>query len=67
VFERSPTRCPFVQVLPFYENRYLFFGLEVLSDRRKVAAAFFVRKILCGRIKSAYLTDLLRFFAAFWE
>jgi hypothetical protein len=31
-------------------------GLEVLSDRRKIAAALFVRDILCRRIN-----DLLRF------
>jgi hypothetical protein len=36
-------------------------GLDVLSDRRKIAAALFVRDILCRRIESAYLADLLRF------
>jgi hypothetical protein len=36
-------------------------GLEVLSDRRKITAALFVRDILCRRIESAYLADLLRF------
>jgi hypothetical protein len=36
-------------------------GLKVLSDRRKIAAALFVRVILCRRIEYAYLTDLLRF------
>jgi hypothetical protein len=36
-------------------------GLEVLSDRRKIAAALFVRSILCRRIESVYLADLLRF------
>jgi hypothetical protein len=35
--------------------------LEVLSDKRKIAAALFVRDILCRRIESAYLADLLRF------
>jgi hypothetical protein len=31
------------------------------GDRRKIAAALFVRDILCRRIKSGYLADLLRF------
>jgi hypothetical protein len=30
------------QPLPLYESRYLLLGLEVLSDRRKIAAALFV-------------------------
>jgi hypothetical protein len=30
-------------------------GLEVLSDRRELADALFVRDILFGRIESAYL------------
>jgi hypothetical protein len=41
------------QPLPPYESRCLLLGLEVLSDRRKIAAA--------DRIESAYLADLLRF------
>jgi hypothetical protein len=49
------------QPLPPYESRCLLLGLEVLSDRRKIAAALFVRDILCRRIESAYLADLLRF------
>jgi hypothetical protein len=49
------------QPLPPYESRCLLLGLEVLSDRRKIAAALFVRHILCRRIESAYLADLLRF------
>jgi hypothetical protein len=36
-------------------------GLEVLNDRRKIAAALFFRDILCKRIESAYLADMLRF------
>jgi hypothetical protein len=36
-------------------------GLEVLSDRRKIAVAMFVRDIIYGRIESTYLADLLRF------
>jgi hypothetical protein len=35
--------------------------LEVLSDRRKVAAALFIHDILYDRIKSVYLAGLLRF------
>jgi hypothetical protein len=34
--------------------------LEVLSDRRKIAAALFVRDILCRRIESADFADLLK-------
>jgi hypothetical protein len=49
------------QPLPPYESRCLLLGLEVLSDRRKIAAALFFRDILCGRIESHYLADLLRF------
>jgi hypothetical protein len=40
---------------------HIYLGLEVLSDSRKIAAALFVRDILCRRIESAYLADLLRF------
>jgi hypothetical protein len=47
--------------MPPYESRYLLLGLEVHSDRKKVAAALFVHDILCRRIESAYLADLLRF------
>jgi hypothetical protein len=43
------------------ESRCLLLGLEVLSNRRKIAAALFVRAIICRRIESAYLTDLLSF------
>jgi hypothetical protein len=43
------------------ESRCCLLGLEVLSDRRKIAASLFVRDILCERIEYAYLTDLLRF------
>jgi hypothetical protein len=49
------------QPLPSYESRCLLLGLAVLSDRRKTAAALFVRDILCRRIESAYLAGLLRF------
>jgi hypothetical protein len=49
------------QPLPPYESKYLLLGLEVLSYRRKIAAALFVRDILCRRIEFAYLPDLLRF------
>jgi hypothetical protein len=35
------------QPLPPYESRCLLLGLEVLSDRKKIAAALFVRDILC--------------------
>jgi hypothetical protein len=49
------------QPLPPYESRCLLLGLEVLSDRRRIAAALFVRDILCRRIESAYFADLLRF------
>jgi hypothetical protein len=49
------------QPLPPFESRCLLLGLEVLSDRRKLAAGLYVRDILCGMIESAYLTDLLRF------
>jgi hypothetical protein len=45
--------------LPPYESRCLL--LEVLIDRRKVAAALFVRDILCSRIESTYFADLLHF------
>jgi hypothetical protein len=41
------------QPLPPYESRCLLLGLEVLSDRRKMAAALFVRDILGRRIESA--------------
>jgi hypothetical protein len=44
-----------------YENRCLLLGLEVLSDRRKIAAALFVRDILCRRIESAFFDNLLCF------
>jgi hypothetical protein len=44
------------QSLPYYESRYLVLGLDVLSDRRKIAAVLFVCDILCRRIES-YLTD----------
>jgi hypothetical protein len=37
------------QPLLSYESRCLLLGLEVLSDRRKIAAALFVRDILCVR------------------
>jgi hypothetical protein len=50
-----------IQPLPPYESRCLLLGLEVLSDRRKIVAALFVCDILCRRIESAYLADLLRF------
>jgi hypothetical protein len=53
--------CWTTQSLPPYESRCLLLGLEVLSDRRKIAAALFVRDILCRRIESAYFADLLRF------
>jgi hypothetical protein len=46
------------QPLPPYESRCLLLGLEVLSDRRKIAGALFVRDSLCVRIESAYLADL---------
>jgi hypothetical protein len=49
------------ELLPPYESRYFLLGLEVLSDRIKIAAALFVRKMLCRRIESTYFTDLLRF------
>jgi hypothetical protein len=49
------------QPLPPYGSRCLLLGLKVLSDKRKIAAALFVRDILCRRIESAYLADLLRF------
>jgi hypothetical protein len=48
------------QPLPPYESRCLLLGLEVLSDKRKIAAALFVRDIICRRIEFAYLADLLR-------
>jgi hypothetical protein len=35
--------------------------LEILSDRRKVCAALFIRDLLCERIESAYLLALLSF------
>jgi hypothetical protein len=47
--------------LPPYESRCLLFGLEVLSDRRKIAAELFVHDILCRSIDSAFFTNLLRF------
>jgi hypothetical protein len=49
------------QPLPPYVSRCLLLGLEALSDRRKIVAVLFVREILCRRIESAYLADLLRF------
>jgi hypothetical protein len=49
------------QPLPAYESRCLLLRLDVLSYRRKIAAALFVRNILCRRIESAYLADLLHF------
>jgi hypothetical protein len=49
------------QPLSPYESKCLLLGLEVLSDRRKITAALFVRDILCWWIESAYLADLLRF------
>jgi hypothetical protein len=49
------------QPVPPYEGRCLLLRQEVLSDRRKIAAALFVRDILYRRIESAYLADLLRF------
>jgi hypothetical protein len=49
------------QPLPPYKSRCLLLGVEVLSDRRKITAALFVRDILCRRIESVYLADLLRF------
>jgi hypothetical protein len=48
------------QPLPPCESRCLLLRLEVLSDKRKIAAALFVRDILCGMIEFAYLADLLR-------
>jgi hypothetical protein len=48
------------QPLPSYDSICLL-GLEVISDRRKIAAALFVRDILCRRIESTYLDNLLRF------
>jgi hypothetical protein len=36
-------------------------GLEILSDTRKIAAALFVRDILCRRIEFTYLAGLLHF------
>jgi hypothetical protein len=44
-----------------YESKCLLLELWVLSDRRKITAALFVCDILCWRIESAYLADLLRF------
>jgi hypothetical protein len=41
-----------------YESICLLLGLKVLSE---IAAALFVRDILCRRIEYAYLADLLRF------
>jgi hypothetical protein len=41
------------QPLSPYESRCLLLGVEVLSDRRKIAAGLFVRDILCRRIESA--------------
>jgi hypothetical protein len=49
-----------VQPLPLYDSRCLWLRLEVLSDRRKIASALLVRDILCRRIESAYLADLIR-------
>jgi hypothetical protein len=49
------------QPLPPYESRCLLLRLEVLSNKRKIAATLFVRDILCRRIESTYLADLLRF------
>jgi hypothetical protein len=49
------------QPLPPFESRCLLLGLEFVSDKRKIAATLFVRDILCKRIESAYLADLLRF------
>jgi Reverse transcriptase (RNA-dependent DNA polymerase) len=49
------------QPLPSYENRSALLGLEILSDRRKVCAALFIRDLLCERIESAYLLALLSF------
>jgi hypothetical protein len=49
------------QPLPSYENRSALLGLEILSDRRKVCAALFIRDLLCERIESAYLLALLPF------
>jgi hypothetical protein len=43
------------QPMPPYESRCLLLGLEVLSDRRKIAAALFVRNIIYRRIESACL------------
>jgi hypothetical protein len=47
--------------MPPYRSRSLLLGLEVLSERRKIAVALFFRDIQCRRIESAYLADLLRF------
>jgi hypothetical protein len=49
------------QPLPPYDSRCLLLVLKVLSDRRKIAAALFVRDYLYRRIVSSFLADLLRF------
>jgi hypothetical protein len=47
--------------LTAYDARCLLIGLEVLSDRRIVASAFFARDILVGRVNCADLALMLRF------
>jgi Reverse transcriptase (RNA-dependent DNA polymerase) len=49
------------QPLSPYDARCLLLSLEILVDRRKVAAALFVRDILCDKIDSTYLASLLCF------
>jgi hypothetical protein len=44
-----------------YDARCLLIGLEMLSDRRIVASALFVRDILFGWVDCADLTLLIRF------
>jgi hypothetical protein len=47
--------------LPAFDARCLLIGLDLLSHRRIVASALFVRDILVGRVDCADLTLMLRF------
>jgi hypothetical protein len=46
---------------PAYDARYLLIGLEMLSDRRIVTSALFVRDILVSRVDCSNLVLMLRF------
>jgi hypothetical protein len=53
--------CNLIHFFMAYLQQETSLVTTVLSDRRKIAAALFVRDIICRRIESGYLADLLRF------